>query len=92
MGKVSIALLLASTVFVIAAFVNGLNTIHDGGSVLTHSYWALAALFAVLGANFFAMFHAAQSDRLIRALRRALLAEREKQGLNDGEDDRAEGR
>lgn len=92
MGKVSIALLLASTVLVIAAFVNGLNTVHEGGSVLNHSYWALAALFAVLGANFFTMFHAAQSDRLIRTLRRALLAERQKQGLGDAADDREEGR
>ena len=79
MGKVSILLLLASTVVVVGAFVNGLNTIHDNAGVLNHSYWALAALFAVLAANFFAMFHAAQSDRLIRALRQALEAERDKQ-------------
>lgn len=92
MGKVSIVLLLASTALVIVAFVNGLNTIHEGGSVLNHSYWALAALFAVLAANFFAMFHAAQSDRLIEALRRALRAELEKQGLSDPEDGREEGR
>jgi len=72
MGKVSIVLLLASTVVVIATFVNGLNGVHDPAAVLYHSYWALGALFAVLAANFFAMFHAAQSDRLIRALRRAL--------------------
>jgi hypothetical protein len=78
MGKVSIFFLLASTAVVIAAFVNGLNTIHDSAGILNHSYWALAALFAVLAANFFAMFHAAQSDRLIRALRDALEAERDK--------------
>ena len=72
MGKVSILLLLASTAAVIATFVNGLNIVHDSAGVLQHSYWALGALFAVLAANFFAMFHAAQSDRLIRALRAAL--------------------
>lgn len=76
MGKVSILLLLASTAVVIATFVNGLNTVHEPGEVLRHSYWGLAALFAVLAANFFAMFHAAQSDRLIRALRHALSTER----------------
>ena len=76
MGKVSILLLLSSTAAVIATFVNGLNIVHDNAGVLQHSYWALGALFAVLAANFFAMFHAAQSDRLILALR-AALAERE---------------
>ncbi len=92
MGKVSIALLLVSTVFVVVAFVNGLNTFHDSASVLNHSYWALAALFAVLAANFFAMFHAAQSDRLIRALREALLAEMSKHGVAEADDDGGEAR
>jgi len=78
MGKISILFLLISTGVVVGAFVNGLNTIHDAAGVLNHSYWALAALFAVLSANFFAMFHAAQSDRLIRSLRDALGAELEK--------------
>lgn len=72
MSRVTIVLLLASTAVVVAAFVNGLNTVRAPDEVLRHSYWALAALFAVLGANFFAMFHASQSDRLIRALRHAL--------------------
>ena len=73
MGKVTIFLLAVSTALVIATFVNGLNGVRDGSAALAHSYWALAALLAVLAANFFAMFHAAQSDRLIRALREALL-------------------
>ena len=76
MGIVSILLLLGSTAAVIAAFVNGLNVVHDAAGVLHHSYWALGALFAVLSANVFAMFHAAQSDRLIRSLRAELAAER----------------
>jgi hypothetical protein len=76
MGKVSIFLLLVSTGIVIAAFVNGLGTVREPDAVLHHAYWGLAALFAVLAANFFAMFHAAQSDRLIRALREALRAAR----------------
>jgi hypothetical protein len=78
MGKISILFLVLSTAVVTGAFINGLNTIHDAAGVLNHSYWALAALFAVLSANFFAIFHAAQSDRLIRALREALTAELEK--------------
>ena len=72
MAKVTILLLLLSTGVVVATFVNGLNGVHDNAAVLNHSYWALAALFAVLAANFFAVFHAAQSDRLIAALRREL--------------------
>jgi hypothetical protein len=84
MGKVSILLLLVSTGVVIATFVNGLGTVREPDAVLRHATWGLAALFAVLAANFFAMFHAAQSDRLIRALRRALLAEQEK--LTSGDD------
>lgn len=79
MGKVTILLLLVSTAVVIGAFVNGLQTVREPADVLRHSYWGLAALFSVLGANFFAMFHAAQSDRLVRALREALVAERERE-------------
>ena len=78
MGKVSIFLLLLSTAVVIGAFVNGLNTVREPADMLHHAYWALAALFAVLSANFFAMFHAAQSDRLIRSLRAALEGQQEK--------------
>lgn len=78
MARVTIFLLLASTAVVIGAFVNGLNTVREPADVLRHSYWGLAALFAVLGANFFALFHAAQSDRLIRALRWELERELEK--------------
>lgn len=80
MGKVSIFLLLTSTAVVIGAFVNGLNAVRAPEAVLNHAYWALGALFAVLSANFFAMFHAAQSDRLIHQLRHALEAEQAKNG------------
>jgi hypothetical protein len=88
MGKVTILLLLASAAVVVATFVNGLHAIHDASGALRHSRWALAALLAVLAANFFAIFHAAQSDRLIRALRDALFAERARRdtGPLDGRD------
>ena len=43
-----------------------------GSDVGAHLTWALATLVSVLGANVFAMFHAAQSDRIIRALRAEL--------------------
>ena len=72
MGKVTIVLLLVSTGLLLAAFTKGMNLLHGGNDVITHLYWAMAALLGVLGANFFAMFHAAQSDRIIRELRAAL--------------------
>lgn len=71
MGKVTIALLLGSTVLLLVAFSKGINLLHGGEDVMGHLYWALAALLGGLGANFFAMFHAAQSDRIIRELRAA---------------------
>jgi hypothetical protein len=74
MGKVTIALLSASTVLLLIAFTKGINLLHGGADVLSHLYWALAALFGSLTANFFGMFHAAQSDRIIRELRAALEA------------------
>jgi hypothetical protein len=43
-----------------------------GGDVASHLYWAGASLVTVLGANMMAMFHAAQSDRIIRELRRRI--------------------
>jgi hypothetical protein len=75
MGKVTIVLLLTSTVLLLVAFTKGLNVLHGSDDVMSHLTWALAALIAVLGANFFAIFHAAQSDRIIRELRAALAAQ-----------------
>ena len=72
MGKVTILLLLSSTALLLVAFTKGLNILHGSTDVMGHLTWALAALVAVLGANFFAIFHAAQSDRIIRELRAAL--------------------
>jgi len=71
MGKVTIVLLLGSTVLLLVAFTKGLNLLHGGNDVMSHLYWALAALVGALAANFFAIFHAAQSDRIIRELRAA---------------------
>ncbi len=72
MGKVTIILLLISTGLLLVAFTKGMNLLHGGGDVMSHLYWAMAALMGVLAANFFAMFHAAQSDRIIRRLRATL--------------------
>jgi hypothetical protein len=72
MGKVTIVLLLTSTVLLVVAFTKGVHLLRGGDDVWSHLYWALAALFGALAANFFAIFHAAQSDRIIRQLRAAL--------------------
>lgn len=74
MSKVTITLLLASTFLLLVAFAKGINLVQGGHDVLSHLYWALTALFGALAANFFAIFHAAQSDRIIRELRAALAA------------------
>jgi len=68
MGRITILWLLASTVVVGVAFVYGAGILR-GGDVLSHLYWGVGALFMTLGANLFAIFHAAQTDRVIRALR-----------------------
>jgi hypothetical protein len=73
MGKVTIAFLLLSTAAVLIAFTKGMSILH-GGEVLSHLQWSLVALIAVLVANSLAMIHAAQSDRVIRDLRRQLAA------------------
>src|SRR5262249_35249690 len=65
MGKVTITLLVLSTALLLIAFTKGINLLHGGADVLSHLYWALAALLGALTANFFAIFHAAQSDRII---------------------------
>jgi len=68
MGKVTILLMLVSTVVMLVAFGKGMSILR-GGEVGSHLYWAGASLVTVLGANMMAMFHAAQSDRIIRELR-----------------------
>lgn len=74
MGKVTIVLLLGSTALLLIAFSKGINLLHGERDVLSHLYWAMAALVGALAGNFFAIFHAAQSDRIIRELRAALAA------------------
>jgi len=79
MGKVTIVMLLGSTALLLVAFTKGLNLLHGGNDVGSHLYWAMAALMGALCANFFAIFHAAHSDRIIRELR-AALGTRESEG------------
>jgi len=71
--------MVVSTVVVLITFAKGMGILH-GGDVATHLTWALVTLVTVLGANMFAMFHAAQSDRLIRALRAELEKGESQQG------------
>lgn len=71
MGKVTIALTAISTVVLLVTFGKGMSILH-GGDVASHLYWSMAALLSALTANFVAMVHAAQSDRLIRQLRALL--------------------
>jgi hypothetical protein len=73
MAKVTIALTVISTVVVLIAFGKGMSILR-GGDVGSHLYWSMAALISVLAANFVAMVHAAQSDRIIRELRAMLAA------------------
>ena len=73
MGKVTIALTVLSTVVMLISFGKGMGILR-GGDVASHLYWSMAALLSVLAANFVAMVHAAQSDRIIRQLRADLEA------------------
>lgn len=73
MGKITILLLAISTVVLLVTVGQGISVLR-GGAVEHHLYWGMATLFVVLGANVFAIFHAAQSDRLIRELRRYIAA------------------
>jgi len=68
MGKVTIACLAISTVTLLVTFGQGIAVLH-GGNVGAHLGWAMATLVIVVAANVIAMIHAAQSDRIIRALR-----------------------
>lgn len=81
MGKMTSACLLVSTVMLLVTFGKGMGVLR-GGDASSHLTWALVTLVAVLGANVFAMFHATQSDRIIRRLR-AELAERDGQPSQD---------
>ena len=71
MGKVSIAVLSISTVVMLVTFGRGIELLRVGETA-AYLQWALVALLVVLCANAVAMVHAAQSDRIIRELRRHL--------------------
>lgn len=71
MGKITILCVVVSTVVLLVTFGRGIEVLH-GGDVASHLSWALAALVSVLAANFIAIVHAAQSDRVIRALRKQI--------------------
>lgn len=69
MGKVTIVLTTISTITLLVAFGKGIGVLR-GLDVTNHFQWAAAALFSGLTANLVTVIHAAQSDRIIRELRR----------------------
>jgi hypothetical protein len=81
MGKVSIACLVISTAVVLATFGQAIGGMR-GGDMHSHLYWAMGTLMCVLSANAIAIIHAAQSDRIIRALRQQADAAAPGDGLN----------
>ncbi|MDO8434470.1 MAG: hypothetical protein Q7S58_18905 [Candidatus Binatus sp.] len=81
MTRVTILLTLAGLAVLFVAYAQGVHAIH-GGSVITHMYWATAAISLVALANFIAVAHLARSERMIQELR-ALC---DKNGIDYGED------
>jgi hypothetical protein len=81
MTRMTIALTLAGLVVLFIAYAKGVGVIH-GGNVISHMYWATAAITMVALANFIAVAHLARSERMIQELR-ALC---EKHGIDYGED------
>ena len=81
MTRVTILLTLAGLAVLFVAYAMGVHVIH-GGSVVSHMYWATAAISLVALANFIAVAHLARSERMIQQLR-ALC---EKNGIDYGED------
>jgi hypothetical protein len=81
MTRVTIGLTLLGLAILFVAYAKGVRVIH-GGDVLSHMYWATAALFFVALANFIAIAHLARAERMIQRLR-ALC---EKNGIAYGED------
>jgi hypothetical protein len=81
MTRVTIALTLAGLAVLFVAYAKGVGVIH-GGSVLTHMYWATAAMLLVTLANFIAIAHLARAERMIQQLRTLC----EEHGIAYGED------
>ena len=81
MTRVTIALTIGGLLILFVAYAKGVSVIH-GGDVVSHMYWATAALFFVALANFIAIAHLARAERMIQELR-ALC---EKNGIAYGED------
>jgi len=81
MTRITIALTIAGLAVLFVAYAKGVGVIH-GGSVLTHMYWATAAMLLVSLANFIAIAHLARAERMIRQLRTLC----EEHGIAYGED------
>ena len=80
MTRVTILLTLGGLILLFIAYAKGVGVIH-GGDVVSHMYWATAALLLVALANFIAIAHLARSERMLQELR-ALC---EKNGIDYGE-------
>ena len=81
MTRVTIALTIAGLAVLFVAYGKGVGVIH-GGSVVTHMYWATAAILMVALANFIAIAHLARAERMIQRLRTLC----EEHGIAYGED------
>ncbi|HTR60705.1 MAG TPA: hypothetical protein VMH37_03315 [Candidatus Binataceae bacterium] len=81
MTRITIALTIAGLAVLFVAYAKGVGVIH-GGSVITHMYWATAAMLLVALANFIAIAHLARAERMIRQLRTLC----EEHGIAYGED------
>jgi hypothetical protein len=68
MTRVTIGLTLLGLMILFVAYAKGVGVIH-GGDVLSHMYWATAAVLAVALANFIAVAHLARAERMLRRLR-----------------------
>jgi hypothetical protein len=68
MTRVTIGLTLAALVVLFVAYAKGVSVIH-GGDVLSHMYWATAALVMVALANFIAVAHLARAERMLQQFR-----------------------
>jgi hypothetical protein len=68
MTRVTIGLTLLGLMILFVAYAKGVGVTH-GGDVMSHMYWATAAVLAVALANFIAVAHLARAERMLRRFR-----------------------
>jgi hypothetical protein len=83
MTRVTIALTTVGLATLFVAFFKGVGAIH-GGDVVSHMYWATAALFLVSLSNLIAIAHLGRAERIIAQLR--ALCDKNAIAYGDGSD------